>query len=822
MLTGIVCVSMTSTLQAQCPVAVIPAGPVTICSGSNVTLYATADPGYTYQWYRNNVLLPLGIADTFTTATHGTYYCIITAGACTSTSNSVDINVANNFTPAVSRNTPLTFCPPGYVVLNANSGAGITYQWENNSVPIAGATSSSYTATGPGLYRALETLNGCSKYTPKVGVSLATSVNAVITSDALSIPCTGGGVNFEVSNAIPGYSYQWQLDGIDIPGATSTTYAGTSIGVYTCLISASCGSDTSNAIKISEGGITANITPAGPIEICSGTSVMLSATQGTGYIYEWYRNTIVLPGITTDTFTTSTQGLYYCIITNGNCTATSNVVEVKVLNSTTPTIDHNTPLSFCSPGYVVLIANNDPGISYQWELNSTPIPGATSSTYTATAPGLYRALETVDGCSKYTPKANVSLATSVNAAITSTATVVLCGGPDVVLTVTDAIPGYGYQWSLDGVAIPGANDTTYATSVAGDYICEVTASCGSAVSNTITLLPGELDAQITPSGSVAICVGSSIVLSATAGTDYTYQWQESGVDIPGETSATYTAALPGSYTVIISAPCGIGTSAATVISYGTITALVSPADTTIVCSGTSQTFTASTGTGYSYQWYRNNLPLNATSSSYTTATSGSYKVVISLNGVCSETSNIVVLRVRNNPTPTVASSGPLTICAGDSVTFTANNYAGVTYQWQKNGIDIVGETGQSYTALVAGTYRVEETANGCSKFTPKRKVTVVTCREANALVTNDAEDNNSEIFNVFPNPFADKLNIKITSAATEQTEIKVMDVLRKEQYKQMITTNTVNELKMQLPSGVYIITADVGGQTKVIRVVKTK
>lgn len=806
-------------LLAQCSVSVTPGGTTTICSGSSIDLQATVDPGYTYQWYRNNVLLPAGTASTFTTATHGTYYCIVTSGVCTGTSNSIVINVSNDYTPTIDRNTPITFCPPGSVVLNANNDVGITYQWENNSVPIPGATSPSYTVTAPGLYRALETVGICSKYTPKVAVSLATSVHVTITSDVLSIPCTGGSVNFTVSNPIPGYSYQWQLDGVDITGATGTTYSTTIIGIYSCVVSASCGTAASNPIKITEGGIVAELNPSGVIEICSGTSVVLNATQGTGYSYEWYRNNVLLPGITTDTFATSTHGFYYCIISSGSCTSTTNTVEVKVLNATTPTIGHSTPLSFCPPGYVVLFANTDPGITYQWEVNSVPIAGATSPTYSVTSPGLYRVLETLGTCSKYTSKLNVSLATSVNAAITSTATVVSCSGSDVILTVANAIPGYGYQWSKNGVAIAGATDTTYATSEAGDYFCEVSASCGIDTSNTITLLPGEIDAEISPAGNVAICLGSSIMLTAAPSTGSSYQWQESGVDIPGATNPTLTVSVPGSYTVTIDAPCGIGYSAATVISYGTITAQITPAGTTQVCSGTSQTFTAATGSGYTYSWYRNNLPLNITTSSYTTATSGNYKVVVSLNGTCTETSNTVVLKVLNNPTPVITANAPLTICSTDSITFTTNSFSGVTYQWQKNSIDIAGETNQTYTAHDAGTYRVRQTANGCSKHTPKRKVTVITCREGNEIAE---ETVNNEVMKVYPNPFLDELNIEVPTAQQETIEVTILDVLGKTVYSQLLTTNTVNKMDTRLPQGIYMVKAIVDGQAKVVRVVKTK
>jgi hypothetical protein len=180
-----------------------------------------------------------------------------------------------------------------------------------------------------------------------------------------------------------------------------------------------------------------------------------------------------------------------------------------------------------------------------------------------------------------------------------------------------------------------------------------------------------------------------------------------------------------------------------------------------------------------------------------------------------------VLKVRNNPTPVITASGPLTICSTDSITFTTNTYAGVTYQWQKNGIDLLGEINQTYTAHIAGTYRVEQTANGCSKYTPKRKVTVVTCREGISGNLSDDEEVMQSGIEAFPNPFADKMNVYITSQRDEQIEIKVVNMLGKELYKQFILSNSSTEINTQLPGGVYMITAVVNGELKTLRVVKT-
>ena len=57
-----------------------------------------------------------------------------------------------------------SLCPGGSVVLNANTGSGLSYQWSNNGISISGATNSTYTATSAGSYSVTVTnAPACSK-----------------------------------------------------------------------------------------------------------------------------------------------------------------------------------------------------------------------------------------------------------------------------------------------------------------------------------------------------------------------------------------------------------------------------------------------------------------------------------------------------------------------------------------------------------------------------------------------------------------------------------------------------------------------------------
>jgi hypothetical protein len=494
-------------------------------------------------------------------------------------------------------------------------------------------------------------------------------------------------------------------------------------------------------------------------------------------------------------------------------------VVVSVINNPAATVTYTSPLTFCFPGSITLTANTFSGVTYQWEKNSVAIAGATLQNYTATAAGAYRVKETKSGCSAYSSAKTVATVTSVTAVISTNDPTTLCAGGTVNLSVTSPIPGYGYQWNINGVAIGGATATTYTATTSGNYTVTATASCGTGTSNAITINIGSFAAQITPTGNVTACTGGTLILTANTGSGFTYQWMNGGVNIPGATNPTLNVTASGSYSVFMTSPCGSATSAATVVSLSSVTATVSPAGASSVCSGTSITFAASTGTGYTYKWYRNNVLLSATTPTFTTSTAGSYKVEVSISGTCALFSNTAVLTVINNPTPTIAASGPTTFCAGGSVTFTANTYTGVTYQWQKNSVNIAGATGQTYIATTAGVYRANETANGCSKFTPKKTV-IVNCRLASEETIDGA--NRTEL-SAYPNPFNDKINIQLNSSDDDAVvTIKVSDVTGRVIAEQIINANRVYTIGENMCSGIYFVTAKQNDTLKTIRVVKNQ
>jgi hypothetical protein len=63
-------------------------------------------------------------------------------------------------------------------------------------------------------------------------------------------------------------------------------------------------------------------------------------------------------------------------------------------------------------------------------------------------------------------------------------------------------------------------------------------------------------AQITPATSTAACFGDSVVLMASIGLNFSYQWNLNGTPIPNQTSYTIACKQAGSYSVKVISPIG--------------------------------------------------------------------------------------------------------------------------------------------------------------------------------------------------------------------------------------------------------------------------
>ncbi|MBK9639166.1 MAG: PKD domain-containing protein [Bacteroidetes bacterium] len=83
---------------------------------------------------------------------------------CTKTGNSINVIVNPVPVATVTATGPTTFCAGDSVVLQANTGSGLTYQWKLNGNNISGAIANNFAVKLAGNYRVrVFGSNNCSK-----------------------------------------------------------------------------------------------------------------------------------------------------------------------------------------------------------------------------------------------------------------------------------------------------------------------------------------------------------------------------------------------------------------------------------------------------------------------------------------------------------------------------------------------------------------------------------------------------------------------------------------------------------------------------------
>jgi len=315
--------------------SVSPSGTISLCSGSAILTSITN--GISLQWTKDGIDIPGANQSTYVVQAPNTgVYRLKAYGNCSGfvQSNQVNITVGN-YNPTVTPSGPITFCSGGSVILSTPTSTNYTYKWLKNSILISGATSSSLSINSSGNYavEVNESSSGCVYTSLPVSVVVNSLPVATVSANGSTTFCAGGNVGL-VSNSGLGLTYQWKKNGLNITGATSSTYSATSTSSYKCLVTNSNGcSRASNTIFVTVNPLpTASISALGTTQICAGDSVGLIANISPGVTYQWKKYANPISGATASNYFASTTGNYKCVITNQyGCARTSNTVGVGVI-----------------------------------------------------------------------------------------------------------------------------------------------------------------------------------------------------------------------------------------------------------------------------------------------------------------------------------------------------------------------------------------------------------------------------------------------------------------------------------------------------------
>ena len=240
------------------------------------------------------------------------------------------------------------------------------------------------------------------------------------------------------------------------------------------------------------------------------------------------------------------------------------------------------------------------------------------------------------------------------------------------------------------------------------------------------------------------------------------------------------------------------------------TAIITPQSTTTFCQGGSVILNASTGTGYTYEWYKNgNIISGSISSAYTASQSGSYTVKV-INGSCNATSSATTVTVNPNPTVSLSLANFIHIKA-TPVTL-AGSPSGGTY----SGVGVVGSTFSSTNAGLGKktiTYNYT-TGAGCS--VSATAITTVydttACSTFDTLFINIAvagltAPNNLGKIKIWPNPANDHITIDNGNyGILSGYSVKIETVLGQEVFKSAINQQQFSvDLSTWNGKGIYLV-----------------
>jgi hypothetical protein len=565
-------------VQAQPSAAIQPATEI-VAAGQSASFSASTSgvKPLGYQWKKNGTTISGATSSAYTTpptttSDNGAQFTVIVSNSTGSTSsNPATLTViAAVVAPSITAQPVSQVVTVGQAATFSAAAAGtapLSYQWMKNGLPVAGATSSTFTTpasatSDTGSHFTITVSNSTGNVTSNAAtltVNAAPVAPAITTQPARQTLTAGQAASFSVAvtGAVP-LTYLWVKNGAVIAGATSSTYTtpatttADSGSQFTVTVSNSVGNVTSSAA-------TLTVNAASPCLQSSSTAWTNKAfpTQTAQFTttYDSTPSQANMDGVVGFSLNAATGYTSLAAITRFASTGMIDAVNGGFYSADTvvpyvsglsyhfrlvidPTSQHYSVYVTPSGGTEVALATNYTFRSEQ------------STTSSLNNWGMISEIGSQSVCNMTIWSAPAS---TISPAITTQPArqTVTAGQPATFSVVATGTPPLSYQWMKSGAPIAGATSSSYTTPVTTTadsgslFSITVSNSAGSMTSNAATLTVNA--AVVTPSittqpVSRTVTAGqtASFSVAATSTAPLSYQWMKSGAPIAGATSSSYT------------------------------------------------------------------------------------------------------------------------------------------------------------------------------------------------------------------------------------------------------------------------------------------
>jgi len=279
----------------------------TICNGDSVSIAATFNPSYTYQWSPTNKITCDSCANVkVAPATTTTYNVVVTNSTGCVSVDSIIVNV--NDCDSLNFNDT-TLCQGDTLLLDATLATATGYSWQD------GTTTSQYTVSNSGNYQVTIDLSSGNVI---IANMTATFVNcdSIFTSTMDTTRCQGDTLILDASlpNAT---TYQWQ------DGSTTNTFSVSTNGTYWSRVTVSNGNVYLDSFNVNFIDCNPTIISVSDTTLCDGDNLLLDVTVNNAVSYQWS------DGDSTSQKLIDSAGTYQVTVTLSNGTARTDQIVIS-------------------------------------------------------------------------------------------------------------------------------------------------------------------------------------------------------------------------------------------------------------------------------------------------------------------------------------------------------------------------------------------------------------------------------------------------------------------------------------------------------------